>query len=393
MIATQLPIPFAIDESGEPVNVKDVAKGLACVCRCPKCGSQVIAKQGSAKIWHFAHYNAEECAGGYESAMHLAVKKIIETERAIFLPACGVLRHPQPIEAPVQDRAMVASRTHRRPTCFDVWEYSTGQSAASLVAGNHGMGGFGNADIPGRSIAFDAVAVEQNDGDIRPDLIGIIGGHKLYIEVTVTHFIDEAKLAKIRARGIPTIEIVLSRMEDLDWDRLRQIVLTDSGNAFWRYNPKAEQLAEIDHQEKLEAIKQQREIAQREAETKKRIYEQRFKPSHEVAFEKSSRFGGGSRIWVRLCPSDVNLSVYPFDPHLAEITKRIAKAHGGRYNADYQKWEFPSQEDLFYKIAKALKHHDDNLSFAKMHCNKAVNDPVYKEFLRRLGFKAIDSAP
>jgi len=230
MVVKRLHVPFAVDESGEPVNIKDVAKGLACACRCACCGAQVIAKQGKAKVWHFSHINAEECDGGYESAMHLAVKKLIETERAVFLPACAVLRHPQAVDIPVQARTTLTVHSDEKPTCFDVWEYSTRQTAAKLIRGIYGMERIGFCDIPARRIEFDTVIAEQNEGNIRPDLIGMVGNRKLYIEIAVTHFIDDVKLAKIRDRGISTVEIVIPPMDEMDWEKLREIVLTDCGN-------------------------------------------------------------------------------------------------------------------------------------------------------------------
>lgn len=270
MAAKQLRIPFAIDDFGQPVNIKDAANGLACACRCPCCGAQVVAKQGRDNVWHFSHHNAEECTGGYESAIHLAVKKIIESERALFLPGCGVLRHPQAVDSPVQSRTMFSARASENPTCFDVWEYSTKQTAEKLIRDHHGMDRFGFADIQAGRIEFDTVIAEKNEGDIRPDLIGVIGDRKLYIEVAVTHFIDEAKLAKIRSRGISTVEIVIPKMADMDWEKLREVVLTDSGNTFWRFNPKAEQRAEGSHQKRVKEAETRRERALREADAKKK---------------------------------------------------------------------------------------------------------------------------
>lgn len=385
MVAKKLRIPFAIDASGEPVNIKDAANGLACACCCPCCGAQVVAKQGKDKgrVWHFSHHNAEECTGGYESAMHLAVKKIIETERALFLPDCGVLRHPQVFDSPVQYRTMFSAPSREKPTCFDVWEYSIKQTAEKLIRDHHGMDRFGFTDIPARRIEFDSVIAEKNEGDIRPDLIGMIGDRKLYIEVAVTHFIDEEKLTKIRSRGVSTVEIVIPEMDSMDWEKLREIVLTDSGNTFWRFNPKAEQMAEDSHQARLKDVEEKREIAQHKADAKKRVYEERFKPTHEVSL-KRSRNGFGSRIFVRLCPANLNMSVYPFDSGLADITKRVARQFAGKYNTDYYKWEFLPNEDLFFQVIKTLRSQAEELEFSGW---KYMDDPENENFLRKIGLK------
>ncbi|MBV5336727.1 MAG: hypothetical protein J0653_01615, partial [Deltaproteobacteria bacterium] len=65
-------------------------------------------------------------------------------------------------------------------------------------------------------IRFDSVTLEQTEGNIRPDIVGIARGRKLYIEVAVTHFIDDEKLKRLRARGTPTIELVVPYEENYE---------------------------------------------------------------------------------------------------------------------------------------------------------------------------------
>ncbi|MGY2488224.1 competence protein CoiA family protein [Cupriavidus sp. CP313] len=112
-------LPFALDASGEIVSVRDFASGLACQCICPGCGARMVAKQGDAQVWHFAHHRAENCTAGYESALHMAVKWILAEVRRLFLAHCGVVRHPIPVNGlRIQDR-------NRNVTWFDVFEYAT----------------------------------------------------------------------------------------------------------------------------------------------------------------------------------------------------------------------------------------------------------------------------
>lgn len=52
-------------------HVMSVENGLLCKCVCPKCGATLMAKnKGKIYTPHFAHYKAEECHGGVETALH-----------------------------------------------------------------------------------------------------------------------------------------------------------------------------------------------------------------------------------------------------------------------------------------------------------------------------------
>ncbi|MGE8451808.1 MAG: hypothetical protein ACN6OP_14530, partial [Pseudomonadales bacterium] len=185
------------------------------------------------QTWHFAHYRTENCKAGYESALHLAVKRILEEERQLLLPPCGVVRHPIPINGlPIQDG-------DRNVTLFDVFEY-TATNAEALVQSYAKIPEFGFADLPSRLVRFDDVLVEKAEGDIRPDIVGIVGDRPIYIEVAVTHYIDKVKLARVRDRGVATLEIAISPETPLDWEGLRTMVLSHVKGKYWRFNPRVE---------------------------------------------------------------------------------------------------------------------------------------------------------
>jgi hypothetical protein len=49
-------IPFALQvSSGKLVTPDEVENGENCGCKCPACDAPMVAKQGSVKVWHFAH--------------------------------------------------------------------------------------------------------------------------------------------------------------------------------------------------------------------------------------------------------------------------------------------------------------------------------------------------
>lgn len=69
-------LQFAL-RNNELVSIYDVSNGLACDCVCPECGATLIARQGSNRTYHFAHYKSEECEKGIETALHLLGKRIV----------------------------------------------------------------------------------------------------------------------------------------------------------------------------------------------------------------------------------------------------------------------------------------------------------------------------
>lgn len=51
-------IPFGLEvESAQLVDVGSVKRGKACGCICPSCKTPLVARQGDAKEWHFAHHS------------------------------------------------------------------------------------------------------------------------------------------------------------------------------------------------------------------------------------------------------------------------------------------------------------------------------------------------
>ncbi|WP_188857897.1 competence protein CoiA family protein [Marinobacterium nitratireducens] len=77
---------------GQLLFINEVERGLDCGCSCPHCGGRLIAKKGDIKQHHFAHYNAENCGKGLETALHLLGKQVLMTEKQVRLPDTDELR-------------------------------------------------------------------------------------------------------------------------------------------------------------------------------------------------------------------------------------------------------------------------------------------------------------
>ena len=114
-------------------------------------------------------------------------------------------------------------------------------------------------------INCETVALEKRVSDIIPDIVVTSGSRTFFIEIAVTHFVDETKLEKIRKIKIPTLEIDLSDVIDspISKDDLREIIVNSFNNKTWIYRPNEEQYKE----EYLHYVKdefQKREYAESE---------------------------------------------------------------------------------------------------------------------------------
>ncbi|UCV19534.1 HAD domain-containing protein [Ferribacterium limneticum] len=196
--------------------------------------------------------------------MHLAVKTIIEQEKRLLLPTCDVIRYPDDCQSELkwESEGFVAPP----------YRYTTLVSNYRSWIERFGAGLATVPESP-QMAEFDQVLVEQWEGDLRPDLIGIKGDRRLYIEVAVTHRIDAKKLNRIRTRQTAAIEILVPRTAT-SWDELRELVLNQSNGKQWAFSPRAESIAEADYQDKEPIRKARRDAeAKRSADAARRAQE------------------------------------------------------------------------------------------------------------------------
>ena len=170
-------LTYALDKKlNRIVGVDDVVNGLACGCLCPHCKQQLIAKNGGTeREHHFAHQNNQECEKGRMTVLHLLAQQIIEDKKEILLP-----------------------------------DYLNTYFCKENIG----------------KIGFDKVSKEVwcdlQDGHRKPDCIGSKIGkdgkeHQLWIEIRVTHEVDEQKQKAIKDAKISCIEIDLSDMLKTDY--------------------------------------------------------------------------------------------------------------------------------------------------------------------------------
>lgn len=180
-------------KNGVLTSIENVEKGKACNCICAACGEELIAKKGNKNMHHFAHQAGGNCEYGYESSLHLMAKEVLEKAQKMTLPAVYV-NFPQSYK--------------KRELISDVSE-----------------------------ICIERVELEKRINTIVPDIVVHAGGKHFFVEIFVTHEIDESKLEKIREIGVSTIEIDLSKQEEsMTLEQLAEILLGESERKQWKYN-------------------------------------------------------------------------------------------------------------------------------------------------------------
>lgn len=179
------------------VHISEVESGLQCGCKCPACGETLIARKGNKVIHHFAHKSTVECEFGYQTSLHLAAKKVISENGIIQVPAL-YLTFPE-----------------------------TGKK--ELVE-------------PEKVLRVSEVILEKKLDNIIPDILLITDIGKIIVEIFVTHEIDLEKKKRIKALGIPTIEIDLSKIDRNISERdLQEILINKNEYKSWIYNGKREE--------------------------------------------------------------------------------------------------------------------------------------------------------
>ena len=187
--------PIYAFRNGNIVGIDDdnVVSGLACNCICPQCGGRLVAKKGQKVIHHFAHHVKQDCTYGYQTSLHLLAKEILDEADEMYVPDISV-------------------------------KYENTNRCNVVVS-------------KGKYIHIDKVMLEKKFDDVIPDVTIESGGHKLYVEIYVTHKVDDVKLKKIQEQDVSTLEIDLSDIDRLiTKEELKEILLGPCKEKRWIYS-------------------------------------------------------------------------------------------------------------------------------------------------------------
>ncbi len=158
------------------IDINEARKGLDCKCVCLDCHQPLKAVKDFVKVGtkpYFQHHNPNNnsvcnfSGRSRETELHLKLKSEIARTKQITLPPIYI------------------TKKHKYQ----------GYKLSSFKA------------YKGSVVRFDEVLIEKRADNIIPDCIGIIGGRRLFIEVKVTHGVDEGKLKKIKAQGASCVEL------------------------------------------------------------------------------------------------------------------------------------------------------------------------------------------
>lgn len=282
---------FAMDKEDRIRSVEEVARGLACECVCPSCGDAVIARQGDIREWHFAHAADSDCKSGLETALHLAAKQLLLEHRGMTVPEIRI------------------------------------QKEVRLPDGRVGTG---SAHRPERWVDFTEVEPEKSVGQIRPDIVAVVGTTMLFVEIAVTHFIDPDKQAILGKLGLPTIEIDLASFqgERWTWELLTEHVIEHALSKRWMHVLDENALHDEAHASAMQAALALPLAAQKSA-------------CAPVAKAPRIRFWVKNRM-VDVIERPFGLAIWsPYDPELNVLIKSIMQSLGGRWQPRFKNWLVP----------------------------------------------------
>jgi hypothetical protein len=252
-------ISFGVHKSGRVIDAVEAARGLACECVCPACGSRLLARKGEVKVPHFAHHESTNCVGAAMTALHLAAQQLIVEAQRLAL---------SPLEVQV-------SRQHARLGTYQKAEqFEHGAEWALCDArAEVGIGRGRRADVSGDDPEMGRVTVE----------------------VRVTHEVDSEKARDLAGLGIPCVEVNLQEWvgQMMTMATLAEQVLDRRDNRTWVHHPrKAAYECQLMEgypawvaQREAEEVARERELAAWEQQRQWRLAEQaKAKAARQASF-------------------------------------------------------------------------------------------------------------
>jgi hypothetical protein len=156
---------YAIDSQGLIIHINEVDNQNKGQYKCIECDSEMIARTGEIKEWHFAHKNIENCSG--EGYLHKLAKRVFFENKSMQIISYKEFIFP-----------MLNDSKGNLADVFDIWEY------------------------------------EKTIDKYRADILLSSSKHdyKVMVEIKVTHGLSNEKLSS----GIPIIEINIQNQEDIE---------------------------------------------------------------------------------------------------------------------------------------------------------------------------------
>ncbi|MEM9315417.1 MAG: competence protein CoiA family protein [Pseudomonadota bacterium] len=208
----------ALSPEGFTVHISEDAAKERQDLICPACRTGVLAVKGQIRAHHFRHRSRAACVAGTETALHMLAKRILSEDPRLSAPA------------------VVAQLGGRRETLR-----------------------------PAFSMTLENVRLEPREAGVTPDLAAQAEGTAVYVEIVVTHRVDEAKRRRLAGRGISTLEIDLSRLPcAASYARVAEAIRHEAPR-YWVYSRRA--AARVAAMQREADAADARRVAQLEAAT------------------------------------------------------------------------------------------------------------------------------
>ena len=152
--------------------------------------------------------------------------------------------------------------------------------------------------LPEQHLALSEVELEKRLGLTRPDLVcnatDTAGGHsypRLCIEVTVSNIISQERYNRIRAVGLPALEIDLSALQGrITREKLKYLVVSSTYVKKWLYNPVvAQQCRDLEKEVQALAAAEDEAIEEARAE-RRRVNAIPLQEAADQYLEKAYRY-------------------------------------------------------------------------------------------------------
>jgi hypothetical protein len=331
-------IPFAWHPQSQlMVSPAEVANGLACKCICVACTARLIARQGGARIWHFAHHRESNCAFAAEMAIHWMAKQLIFERMGIFVP-----------------HRSLSKTVHGKSRVWSEKLYVDVQQS-------------GFQHITDCWIEKSIGGASTESGYRRPDLIAQLDGRPIAIEIYNTHAVDVEKTEWLKQQGFSVLEIDVSDLAILSTnsykDALEQRLFGTDIHACWLAH-----MGDSEAWDRLDKLEQDVRIEKKSEEEGllARLKAREAKNQRKAAFLKRIRDVEHLNIPFERCTlrvgrneERVTLKIYGHASNLIfSKAVSLARQYGGKYNPRGRCWEFYTyqQTKVFFDLLGAKSH-------------------------------------
>lgn len=318
------------------VSPENMENGLACQCVCLACNGPVVARQGSERIWHFAHHRLTPCPFGAEAAIHWMAKQLIAERGGIFVPA-RVLT-----ERVIGPKALWAE-TLSLEIQKAGFQQITGCAMEKIVG------------IPGAGSDYR-----------RPDLVAQLNAQPLAIEIFNTHAVDFDKRCWLADQGYSVLEVKVTDLAFLSTHEFLA-VLEDRLFSTDRYSKwlahagdKASFTRMPEMERELRESKKAEEailLARYEAAEAQRKRREEFRERHRDTTDFKRRFDTCTvRIGLNAFRATVGIYGHAPDPLFSAVVQ-IARKLGGTFNQKMRWWEFYCQngtKHIYERLCKEI---------------------------------------